>query len=535
MSELFLSILNMSITASYVIIFVMLIRLSLKKAPKIISYVLWGVVAFRLVIPFSFESIFSLMPRNANAVLIPHDIIYQQNPQINSGIEVVDSFVSQLLPIPVSGASANPLLIYTEIGAYIWVLGIIGLLVYSFVCIFILKKQLKSAELIKKNIFEAKNLKTPFVLGLIRPKIFLPVGLNVEERDYILLHEQTHIHRKDHVIKTVAFLILSVHWFNPLIWIAFILMSTDMELSCDERVLKEMNEDIKKPYANSLLSLATGRHILKGSPLAFGEGNIKERIKNVMNYKKPGFWVVGIAIIIVIGIGIGLMTNPINAKEPSDFSDIYEISEKWAEALKNRDGKIRYELMAPESKADYYNSLVEINGDIEYPWVIGWSSPYVESYDIKKGGTSAVITYITKTQSEPEEYIYQEQVFFINIEGKTFVSKYNVTVSVLRKDLYEQAIEIQKQVKEGHETWRLNPQSVVLEFVHRDLGVEGGEIISSLNNDVVFKKDDGEEIKIKLYRPININDGFLAIYEYSIGTNTYILDNNYLAPRTLGD
>jgi hypothetical protein len=228
-----------------------------------------------------------------------------------------------------------------------------------------------------------------------------------------------------------------MHWFNPLVWIAFILMSADMELSCDERVLKEMNEDIKKPYANSLLSLATERHILNGSPLAFGEGNIKGRIKNVMNYKKPGFWVVGTAIIIVIGIGIGLMTNPINPEKLSNFSDIYEVSEKWAEALKNRDGKIRYELMAPESKTDYYNSLIEINGDIEYPWVIGWSSPYVESYNIIVSGTGAVITYITKTQSEPEEYAYQEQLFFINIEGKTFISKYNVNESLLRKDLYE--------------------------------------------------------------------------------------------------
>ena len=165
MSELFLSVLNMSLTASYVILFVILIRLLLKKAPKVISYALWGVVAFRLIMPFSFESIFSLMPRNGNAVPIPYDIIYQQSPKINSGIEVVDSFVSQSLPAPTAGASANPLQIYMEIGAYIWVLGIIALLVYSLVSILILRRQLKSAQLKEQNIFEAKNLKTPFVLG----------------------------------------------------------------------------------------------------------------------------------------------------------------------------------------------------------------------------------------------------------------------------------------------------------------------------------------------------------------------------------
>jgi beta-lactamase regulating signal transducer with metallopeptidase domain/ketosteroid isomerase-like protein len=317
MSELFLTVLNMSLTASYVILFVIIVRLLLKKAPKFISYVLWGVVAFRLIIPFSFESMFSLMPRNTNAVSIPHDIIYQQNPQINSGIEVVDSFINNSLPAPTIGASVNPLQIYVEIGAYIWVFGIIALLVYSLVSVLLLKIQLKGAQLIEKNIFEAENLKTPFVLGLINPVIYLPVGLSKEEQNYILIHEQTHIHRKDHIIKTLAFLIVSIHWFNPLVWIAFILMSTDMELSCDERVLKLMNEDIKKHYANTLLSLATGKHILNGSPLAFGKGNVKGRIKNVLNYKRPTFWVIAVTLVAVIVVAVGLFTNPIKSK-PDD-------------------------------------------------------------------------------------------------------------------------------------------------------------------------------------------------------------------------
>lgn len=304
MSELFLTVLNMSLTASYVIFFVILVRFLLKKAPKSISYALWGVVAFRLIIPFSFESIFSLLPRNANTVPIPYDIIYQQSPHINKSF-----------PAPTVGASVNPLQIYTETGAYIWILGIIVLLIYSVVSILQLNIQLKSAQQMEQNIFEAKNLKTPFVLGLIKPKIYLPVGLNVEERRYILLHEQTHVHRKDHIIKVLAFLILSIHWFNPLVWIAFMLMCTDMELSCDEQVLKKSNADIKKMYANSLLSLATGRHILNGNPLAFGEGNVKGRIKNVLNYKKPRFWVIVLSVIIATAVGIGLLSNP-NSMNP---------------------------------------------------------------------------------------------------------------------------------------------------------------------------------------------------------------------------
>ena len=321
MSELFISVLNMSLTASYVILFVILIRLILKKAPKFISYAIWGVVAFRLIIPFSFESMFSLMPRNTGAVPIPNYIIYQQSPQINTGIEVVDSFVRDSLFVQTTSESVNSLQIYVEIVAYIWGLGIIVLLAYSIVSILILKRQLKSAQLIEKNIFKVKNLKTPFVLGLVRPKIYLPVGLNVEERTYILLHEQTHIHRKDHIIKVLAFVILSIHWVNPLVWIAFILMSADMELSCDEKVLKEMNEDVKKPYANSLLSLATGKHILNGSPLAFGEGNVKGRIKNVLNYRKSKLWMIVIIVILVVVVSIGLLANPINTAKLSDITD----------------------------------------------------------------------------------------------------------------------------------------------------------------------------------------------------------------------
>lgn len=362
MSKLFLSVLNMSITASYVILFVIFIRLLLKKAPKVISYAMWGVVAFRLIIPFSFESIFSLMPRNTNTALISQNIIYQQNPQINSGIKVVDSFFSQSLPEATANASIKPIQIYITIGSYIWMIGIIALIFYSIISILILKRKLKSAELIEKNIFRLKNLKTPFVLGLIRPKIYLPDGLKSEERRYILLHEQTHINRKDNIIKVVAFLILSIHWFNPLVWIAFMLMSEDMELSCDEKVLKEINEDIKKPYANSLLSLATEKHILNGSPLAFGEGNVKSRIKNVLNYKKSGLWVIVITVILSLAVGIGLLANPIDTIKISDIDTVPlgALDEAVYGTLTSENNHIDFNKAKAEEIA-YYLREIEVN------------------------------------------------------------------------------------------------------------------------------------------------------------------------------
>jgi beta-lactamase regulating signal transducer with metallopeptidase domain len=310
-ADMFVSVLNMSLTASYVILVIILVRLPLKKAPKAISYALWSAAGFRLLCPFSFESILSLLP--IKTAPIPQDIAYRQIPQIDSGVFAVDAYVNSVLPAPVAEASVNPLQIYIQTGAYIWLSGIAVMLVYSVVSILILNNRLKGARHTELNIYEADNLKTPFVLGIFRYKIYIPAGLTQEEGSYIIRHEQTHIRRLDHVIKPFAFLILSIHWFNPLVWIAFVLMSTDMELSCDERVIREMGGKIKKAYSASLLSLATGRHVINGSPLAFGEGNVKGRIKNVLNYKKPAFWIITLTVIAVIIIGTGLIANPRSA------------------------------------------------------------------------------------------------------------------------------------------------------------------------------------------------------------------------------
>ncbi|MEA1962156.1 MAG: M56 family metallopeptidase [Bacillota bacterium] len=308
MEELFLQILNMSITSCYVILFVIVARLLLKKAPKIFSYALWSAVLFRLICPFSFESIFSLIPINTQTV--PHNIMYSQTPQIHSGITLVDQAANQSLPAPVVGASANPMQIWITLGEAVWLFGIALLLIYSIFTAIRLYLQLKSAKPVFENVYEMNGIKTPFVFGLIKPGIYLPTSLSENEKVYIIKHEQTHIKRFDHVIKLFAFLVLCVHWFNPLVWVAFFLMSEDMELSCDESVIKQMGNEIKKDYSTSLLALSTGRRIIGGCPLAFGENNTKGRIMNILNYKKPAFWVVVAAVIAVAAICVGLMSNP---------------------------------------------------------------------------------------------------------------------------------------------------------------------------------------------------------------------------------
>lgn len=308
MEKLFLHIINMSITSGYVILFIIAARFFLKKAPKIFSYGLWGIAFLRLIFPFSLKSIFSLV--SINTKTIPENIAYTQTPQIQSGITMIDGAVNRALPAPVMGASVNPMQIWIFIGSIIWITGLLVLLIYSVFATLRLSKKLKSATHLYDNIYKIDTIGMPFVFGLINPKIYLPNNLSETEKPYIIRHEQTHIKRKDHIIKFAAFLIASVHWFNPLVWLAFYLMSEDMELSCDELVIKEMGNEIKGDYSDSLLTLSAGKKIIGGSPIAFGENNTKGRIKNILNYKKPKFWVVSAAIIVVLALAIGLLSNP---------------------------------------------------------------------------------------------------------------------------------------------------------------------------------------------------------------------------------
>lgn len=210
----FLQVLNMSFTASFVIIFVLLARLFLKKSPKVLSYALWGVMLFRLICPFSFESIFSLLPVKSNP--IPPDIVYEAIPTIDTGIPAINHTVNQSLPAAATAASINPLQIWTFMGSTVWLLGIAILLLYSIVSLVKLQKRLRNIVHEKDNIYLAKHLDTPFVMGIIRPKIYLPTSLTEDEKRYILLHEQMHIRRFDHVIKIASFLYLACTGLIPL-------------------------------------------------------------------------------------------------------------------------------------------------------------------------------------------------------------------------------------------------------------------------------------------------------------------------------
>ena len=325
---MFTTILNMSITASYVAVGVILVRILLRKAPKIFSYVLWAVVLFRLICPFSFTTAFSFLgllnvdSQNNAGVLeyVPNDIGFMQTPTVQSGIGSLDSTVNSSLPQVTPIASVNPMQIWMDVLSFVWLAGIVVLLLYSVISYIKIKRKLLTATLVKDNIYESDQIGTAFVCGFIHPKIYVPVGVREADLSYILEHERTHIRRKDYLIKPFAFFTLILHWFNPLMWLSFALMSRDMEMSCDESVLQKISPDAKGGYSSSLLTLSVKRNgLFAANPLAFGESHVNARIKNILNYKKPTFWVIAVASVMAIVVGIGLFTNPIVPK-PDDKS-----------------------------------------------------------------------------------------------------------------------------------------------------------------------------------------------------------------------
>ena len=313
---------NMSLTASVAIVLVILLRLLLKKAPKVISYALWGVVLFRLLCPVSIGSNFSVYnlfdaPAQESGTItsvieyVPSNIVHTEYPSVALPVPGISDVINEALPQGQEQLVADPLEAPMSFATYAWMIGILVMAIYSIVSYIRLRRKLSVVVPLRDNIFIADDIKSPFVVGLFRPKIYLPCNLGDKEQEYIILHEQHHIKRLDHVMKALAFLALAIHWFNPLVWVAFILASKDMEMSCDEAVIRKVDGDVRADYSASLLTLATGRRIIAGTPLAFGEGDTKGRINNLSKWKKPAVWVVLIAVVACAVLAVTVLTNPI--------------------------------------------------------------------------------------------------------------------------------------------------------------------------------------------------------------------------------
>lgn len=310
MSKIFLTIVNMSISASCIVLAVMLLRLLLKKAPKWINVVLWGIVAVRLVCPVFIESEVSLIPRN--------EWIKPPEVQMSQPIEP-DTIVTD----PVIGGSVNVTFPQTEpnitvekgidttfILACVWLTGVAALLIYTAVSYIVLKRRVNEAVLLRDNIYQSESVVSPFVLGIVKPKIYLPFNMNEKDIEHVVAHEMAHIRRKDHLWKPMGFILLAVHWFNPLMWLGYVLLCRDIELACDEKVIRELDRDERADYSEALLTCSVNRRMIAACPLAFGEVGVRERVRSVLSYKKPAFWIIMVAVVACVTLAVCFLTDP---------------------------------------------------------------------------------------------------------------------------------------------------------------------------------------------------------------------------------
>lgn len=331
----FPAVLNMSLTAIPVILAVLLARLILKHAPKIFAYTLWAVVLFRLLCPVSFTADFSLLGalhapvRESTAIV--STVEYVRPPQ---AAPILPELPSEAPETPAPIAPTAPVSVDTSVSpmdalTWIWLVGLLIMLGYSTISLFLLHRRLTGAVHLRDNIYLADHAETAFVLGVVQPRIYLPSTIKFREQQYILLHEQQHIRRGDPIWKLLAFLALTIHWFNPLVWVSFILAARDMEMSCDEAVVQTLGSEIRTDYSKSLLNLAAGHGVVT-LPLAFGEGDTRSRIKNVLNWKHPRTWVVLLAAIGCIAVVAACGVNP---TQKQSMQGHYESVEAYAEQV----------------------------------------------------------------------------------------------------------------------------------------------------------------------------------------------------------
>lgn len=313
MSEIFLKIVNMSISAGWLILVVLALRLFLKKAPGWVNVILWGLVGLRLVIPFSIESIFSLMPSGETVSV---GIMQDMTPMVDTGIPVINDVINPVLGSMVGNgtADAGPFKIGIPMLAAVWCIGMGIMLVYTVVTYVRLRSRIMTAVRLRDNIYQSENVDSPFVLGVIRPGIYMPFNIKESDVPHVIVHEQAHIRRGDHLWKPLGFALLTIHWFNPLMWLGYVLLCRDIELACDEKVIREFDSEQKADYSQALLNCSVNRRMITACPVAFGETDVQVRVKSVLSYKRPAFWLIAVAILASIAVAVCFLTNPPSAR-----------------------------------------------------------------------------------------------------------------------------------------------------------------------------------------------------------------------------
>ena len=311
MSGIFLKLLNLSISASWLVLVVLALRLVLKRAPKWVNVLLWGMVALRLMLPFSIESALSLIP--SAETLSPEVVQFDPAPTITNGVELIDNAVNPSLSESFAAAplaSVNPLYVWTYLAGWVWLIGLAAMLAYALVSYLRLRRRVSASIPLRENIYVCDEVPSPFILGIVHPRIYLPSALDEAQRGSVLSHERAHLARRDHWWKPLGYALLAVYWFNPLLWLAYTLLCRDIELACDERVLRGMDAGQVKDYSSALLACSVPRRMLAACPLAFGEVGVGARVKNALRYKKPAFWVVAASVAVCVVVAVCFLTNP---------------------------------------------------------------------------------------------------------------------------------------------------------------------------------------------------------------------------------
>ena len=355
MAAVFLKLLNLSISASWLVLAVLVLRLISKRAPKWVNVLLWGIVALRLVLPFSIESVLSLIP--SAETLSPEVVRFDPAPTITSGVEFIDNAVNPSLSesfAAVPTASVNPLYVWAYLAGWVWLIGFGAMLLYALVSYLRLRRRVSVSLCVRENIYLCDAISSPFILGVVKPHIYLPSSLDEVQRQNVLSHERAHLTRRDHWWKPLGFALLAVYWFNPVLWLAYTLLCRDIELACDERVIRTMDESAVKTYSTVLLACSMPRKAVITCPLAFGEVGVKERVRNALHYKKPAFWVVAASVAVCVVVAVCFLTDPPTDTDAAGLVGFHREQVTYADVTDASDARpSNIQLTAEETDAVY--------------------------------------------------------------------------------------------------------------------------------------------------------------------------------------
>ena len=440
MNRIFLQMLNISFQASWLILAVLILRLVVKKVPRWIPCLAWGMVALRLAVPFRIESALSLIP---SAEPVPVQIDRMSQPAVHSGIPVMDRAVNQVVAsqfTPDPAASVNPLQVVVYLAAVLWIAGMICMLVYALVSYIRLRRKVAASLRKEQNVYLCDEIDSPFLFGMFRPRIYLPSDLQESYYQPVLLHEQAHLKRGDHIWKPLGFLLLSIYWMNPLCWAAYILFCKDMELACDEKAVSSMDHSTRADYCQALLACGSGRKGLAACPVAFGESGVKERVQRITRARKPVFWMVVLALLLCAIVAVCFLTSPKTADSDENGSDQtaqngavtdlnWTVVNQWAQAFHDRDGETIVSMSTQEvqdalEEAGLLNVYEDaVSFGFSSPWPM-WDEGQMGYWAIEmeeQSGTARILYYAWT--SDPHVTVWEEQLHFTEQDGKALVSE----------------------------------------------------------------------------------------------------------------